>query len=88
MVPAPKKESPVIRLATYDDAEIFYDHTFRHMSESGNNDLIFHPVEDMATWNRDENVALLRTRWAADTSSKWERAWAVISDGNHWISNH
>ncbi|MDZ4660941.1 MAG: GNAT family N-acetyltransferase [Pseudomonadota bacterium] len=81
-MPAPKKESSLIRLATPDDAELFYDHTFRHMSESGNNDLIFHPVGDMKSWKKEENVAAIKERWGypSSTEFKWERAWALFVD--------
>lgn len=81
-VPAPKKENYIIRLATPEDADLYFEYNLRHFSESGNNDLIFTPTEDMSTWKRDENVKALKDRWGRPATSDfhWERAWILVID--------
>ncbi len=47
------------------------------MNQENNGDLIFHPVDDMPTWNKEINIKALRDRWALTVSPeyRWERVW-------------
>jgi RimJ/RimL family protein N-acetyltransferase len=72
-----------IRLATAADMPAYYDHMQRHFRESGNDgDLIFHPVEDFETWNREENIAKAIAELEAPIGKPgWVRLWITEMGG-------
>lgn len=66
-----------IRLATAADMPAYYDHMMRHFRESGRDgDVIFHPVDDFETWNREENIAKAISELEAPVGKPgWVRMW-------------
>ncbi len=72
----------ILRPATPNDAEAFFDHIARHFAESGKDgDVIFHPCPEFKEWKKEERVDSLRKAWAMDLSEpRWERAWVVVDE--------
>jgi ribosomal protein S18 acetylase RimI-like enzyme len=73
-----------IRLATAADIPAYFDHMQRHFAESGRDgDLIFHPIEDYATWNRDEHIAKMIGELETPLDRPgWVRLWICEASGN------
>jgi RimJ/RimL family protein N-acetyltransferase len=66
-----------IRLAGPADAPAYFDHMQRHFRESGRDgDVIFHPVTDFESWNREETIAKTIAELEAPLGKPgWVRLW-------------
>lgn len=79
----------VIRQATLADTPLFSDHIQRHFAESGNGDLIFHPIPNFMDRPRDEEIARVSQRLATpfpDIGS--EVLWLVLNSATGEIIGH
>lgn len=64
-----------------DDARRYFEHLVRHLSESGKDDLIFHPIDDFHTWAPEERIEKYKERWAKELPSPGsEKAWVAKID--------
>jgi ribosomal protein S18 acetylase RimI-like enzyme len=72
-----------IRPATAADMPAYYDHMQRHFRESGKDgDVIFHPIDDYDTWNREEHLAkMVRELEAPLGRPGWVRVWIAELGG-------
>jgi GNAT superfamily N-acetyltransferase len=73
----------MVRELTPSDLPAFFDHCQRHFAESGQNgDLIFHPITDFATQDREEEVAkLVDALHAPLEGGGWQRIWVAEHEG-------
>ncbi len=75
-------EAYQIRKTVEGDEERFFNHLRRHMDESGNGTLIFHPTDKHKSWTPEEQIPIIKKRWATPTTQVgWEVVWVVESGG-------
>lgn len=81
--PEPPAPSHVVRRAREIDAEMFFEHLVRHMSESGRDgDLHFQPSIDSGTWVKEEKVDHFTKAWRVP----WNQVgWATSQPGLDWM---
>ncbi len=76
-----------IRRVVSGDEGRFYEHVTRHLAESGDGDVVFHPQTALASRDEREYVEELRTRWSTPMDQVgWEAAW-VLESGDRFFGH-
>ncbi len=60
----------------------YAQHLHRHFAESFDDELYFHPFEDIPDFTGKENLEKMRLSWKAKVGERsWERVWVFRSEG-------
>jgi RimJ/RimL family protein N-acetyltransferase len=79
----------IVREATLDDVPAYIDHMNRHFAESGQDgDLVFHPVVEFDTYNRQEQIAKTLEEWALQPPAiGWQKVWVALNEDGQIVAD-